>query len=137
MSGFWERCATSPVSSPGAKFFVLSSISEGVSLTLLEAMARSLPVVATAVGGNPEVVDDGVTGLLVPSRDPERLASAMLRLHQDSDERARMGGAARQRVERHFDIRGMVGRYETLYQAGRLAKKTPVITLSPTLREPS
>ena len=67
-----------------ASLFVLSSISEGISLTLLEAMARGLPVVATRVGGNPEVVVDGVTGILVPPRNPQALAKAMLRLNADA-----------------------------------------------------
>jgi len=101
-----------------ASFFVLSSISEGVSLTLLEAMARGLPVAATAVGGNPEVVAEGETGLLTPARDPARMAQAMLALHRDRALRARMGDAARRRVEAHFDIRGMVSRYEALYDVG-------------------
>ena len=60
-----------------ARMYVLSSVSEGVSLTLLEAMACGLPIVATRVGGTPEVVSDGVTGLLVPPRDPPSLAAAM------------------------------------------------------------
>lgn len=98
-----------------ARMFVLSSISEGVSLTLLEAMARGLPLVATAVGGNPEVVDDGVTGLLVPPRNPEAMASALLRLHQDASLRERMGRQGRERVERQFDIRRTVAAYEALY----------------------
>ena len=63
-----------------ASLFVLSSLTEGISLTLLEAMARGLPIVATHVGGNPEVVEDGVTGLLVPPRDPAALAAAVLRI---------------------------------------------------------
>src|SRR6202011_4898704 len=66
-----------------ASLFVLPSLTEGVSLTLLEAMARGLPVVATHVGGNPEVVADGETGLLTPPGDPAALAQAMLRLRRD------------------------------------------------------
>lgn len=100
----------------GARQFVLSSISEGISLTLLEAMARGLPLVATAVGGNPEVVADGVTGILVPPRDPERMAQALSRLHGDFHLRREMGQMGRQRVEEHFDIRRMVARYEALYE---------------------
>lgn len=101
----------------GARLFVLSSLSEGISLTLLEAMARGLPLVVTAVGGNPEVVEDGATGLLVPARDPEKMAEALLRLQGDFSLRQQMGAAGRHRVERHFDIRRMVARYEGLYQA--------------------
>ncbi len=99
-----------------ARFFVLSSVSEGVSLTLLEAMASGLAVAATRVGGNPEVVVDGETGLLVPAREPAALAAALLRLHRDAAERGRMGTAGRRRVEEHFDVRGMVARYEALYR---------------------
>jgi glycosyltransferase involved in cell wall biosynthesis len=98
-----------------ARLFVLSSITEGISLTLLEAMACGLPVVATRVGGNPEVVADGETGLLVPPRDPGALANAVLGLWGQADTCARMGLAGRQRVEQHFDVRRMVADYEALY----------------------
>jgi glycosyltransferase involved in cell wall biosynthesis len=98
-----------------ASVFVLPSLSEGVSLTLLEAMARGLPVVATRVGGNPEVVVDGETGLLVPARDPAALAAGVLRLFRDPGEGRRMGAAGRMRVETHFDVRRMAARYEALY----------------------
>ena len=95
--------------------FVLSSITEGISLTLLEAMARGLPVVATRVGGNPEVVADGETGLLVSPRDPGALANAMLGLWTQMDTCSLLGLAGRHRVEQHFDVRRMVADYETLY----------------------
>jgi glycosyltransferase involved in cell wall biosynthesis len=102
----------------GASFFVLASISEGMSLTLLEAMATGLPVVATRVGGNPEVVADGETGLLVPPREPEALADAMLWMLRRPDARQRMGSAARRRVEDRFDLRHTVEAYEQLYLRG-------------------
>jgi glycosyltransferase involved in cell wall biosynthesis len=100
----------------GASLFVLSSLTEGISLTLLEAMARGLPVVATRVGGNGEVVADGETGLLVPPRSPNDLADAILRLHDEPQAARAMGLAGRARVERHFDVRNMVGRYESIYR---------------------
>jgi glycosyltransferase involved in cell wall biosynthesis len=100
----------------GASMFVLPSLTEGVSLTLLEAMARGLPIVATRVGGNAEVVSDGETGLLVPARSPDQLAAAMLKLRGDPAAAERMARAGRQRVEQHFDARRMVGDYENLYR---------------------
>jgi glycosyltransferase involved in cell wall biosynthesis len=103
-----------------ASLYVLSSLSEGVSLTLLEAMATGLPVVATSVGGTPEVVMDQHTGLLVPPADAAALAEAMTRLVQDPDLAQRLGSAGRRRVERHFDIRRMVADYEAMYVGGRL-----------------
>ncbi|MGL4551222.1 MAG: glycosyltransferase [Gemmataceae bacterium] len=98
-----------------ARLFVLSSVTEGISLTLLEAMARGLPIVATAVGGNPEVVADGETGLLVPPRDPAALADALSHCWTRPELCARMGVAARKRVERRFDVRRMITTYERLY----------------------
>ncbi len=98
-----------------AGLFVLPSLTEGVSLTLLEAMACGLAVVATRVGGNPEVVADGETGLLTPSGDPAALAAALLRLRRDDDERRRMGRAGRRRVELRFDVRRMTAEYEKMY----------------------
>jgi sugar transferase (PEP-CTERM/EpsH1 system associated) len=95
--------------------FVLPSRSEGISLTLLEAMACGLPIVATRVGGTPEVVIDGQTGLLVPPRDPAALAHAVLQLRRDPDGARRMGEAGRRRVERDFGIHRMVGDYLALY----------------------
>ncbi len=98
-----------------AGLFVLSSLTEGVSLTLLEAMACGLAVVATRVGGNPEVVADGETGLLVPSGDPAALARALLRLRRNEGERRGMERAGRCRVERCFDVRRMTAAYEAMY----------------------
>ncbi|MBI2806387.1 MAG: glycosyltransferase [Planctomycetes bacterium] len=98
-----------------ASMYVLSSISEGVSLTILEAMACGLPVVATNVGGTPEAVADGATGVLVAPRNPESLALALLRLYRDPVAARRMGEAGRLRVQEHFDVRKMVARYERLY----------------------
>lgn len=97
--------------------FVLPSLTEGIALTLLEAMATGLPVVATRVGGTSEVVADGKTGLLVPSQCPERLAEAMLSLFQDPAAARLMGQAGRRRVESAFDVRTMVAAYEALYRS--------------------
>jgi glycosyltransferase involved in cell wall biosynthesis len=99
-----------------SSLLVLPSLTEGISLTLLEAMARGLPVVATRVGGNPEVVADGETGFLVPAREPGRLAECMVRLLRDPVLSRAMGLRARQRVERDFEASRMVARYEALYR---------------------
>lgn len=97
-------------------FFVSSSLSEGISLTLLEAMAVGLPVVTTAVGGNPEIVLEGQTGRLAPAGDPAALARAIVDLCAELDLWSAMGTLGRQRVERHFEIRQMVRGYEALYE---------------------
>jgi glycosyltransferase involved in cell wall biosynthesis len=99
-----------------AGVFVQPSRSEGISLTLLEAMARGLPVIATRVGGNSEVVEDGVNGFLVASEDPPALAAAVLALRADPDRARELGLAGRRRVEETFDVRRMVADYERLYQ---------------------
>lgn len=109
-----------------AGLFVLPSRTEGISLTLLEAMASGLPVVTTRVGGNPEVVAEGETGLLVPPGDPPALADALQRLWHDAAARQRLGQAGRLRVVQNFDIRHMVAEYEELYRGkqGRLLCRT-------------
>jgi glycosyltransferase involved in cell wall biosynthesis/cellulose synthase/poly-beta-1,6-N-acetylglucosamine synthase-like glycosyltransferase len=99
-----------------AQLFVQSSLSEGISLTLLEAMAAGVPIVATRVGGTPEVVDHGVTGLLVAPSDPKWLAAAMLTILNDRALAQRMSEAARARAERYFNVRLMAASYESLYE---------------------
>jgi glycosyltransferase involved in cell wall biosynthesis len=98
-----------------ATLFVLASLSEGISLTLLEAMAASLPIVATDVGGNREIVAAGETGLLVPAGSPESLARAILEVVEDPAGARALGRAGRHRAEVSFDVRKMVSGYENLY----------------------
>jgi glycosyltransferase involved in cell wall biosynthesis len=102
---------------PAADLYVSSSISEGISITILEAMAAKVPVVATAVGGTPEVlptVDDG--GILVPSRDPGRLAAAILSVERDPAMRAAIAAAGRRRLESDFTLNRMVDEYVRTYR---------------------
>lgn len=106
-----------------AGFFVTSSLTEGISLTLLEAAAVGLPILATRVGGNPEIVIDGVTGRLVPSACPERLATGIVELCRLQPMWRDMGQQGRQRVLEHFDARQMIGHYELLY-ADLMKQKT-------------
>jgi glycosyltransferase involved in cell wall biosynthesis len=94
---------------------VLCSTSEGMSNALLEYMAAGRAIVATAVGGNTELIVDGVHGLLVPAGDPPRLAAAIRRLLLDGNLRTRLGAAARQRVEEHYSREAMVRRFEAFY----------------------
>jgi len=96
---------------------VLPSLSEGLSNTLLESMAAGVPVVATRVGGNPEVVEEGVTGLLVPPRDPAALAKAICQLLENPELASRFGQAGRQRVAKLFSLEKMVRETEQLYLA--------------------
>jgi glycosyltransferase involved in cell wall biosynthesis len=94
---------------------VLSSTSEGFSNVLLESMAVGIPVVATRVGGNPEIVIDGVTGYLIPPADPRAMAEAILHLLDMPNEATEMGAAGRTRVEENFSVESMVRSYERLY----------------------
>jgi glycosyltransferase involved in cell wall biosynthesis len=110
--------------------FVLSSDFEGNPLAVLEALAAGKPVVATAVGGVPELVDDGETGTLVSTGDVPAFARAMGTLLADSELRERMGRFAGLRALRDFDIQAMARAYEELYEAclrkgGREPKKGP------------
>lgn len=99
-----------------AGFFISSSRTEGISLTLLEAMSVGLPVIATAVGGNPEIVVPDQTGYLVPAADPNGLADSVIKLCNERGRWLEMGEQGRQRVAEHFDVRRMVSDYETLYR---------------------
>jgi glycosyltransferase involved in cell wall biosynthesis len=100
-----------------ADIFVLPTVRrEGLSLAVLEAMQHALPVIASRVGGVPEVVDDGVSGMLVPPGSPERLAQAIRTLADDESLRRRMGASGRNRVERLFGIERMVAQIESLYE---------------------
>jgi glycosyltransferase involved in cell wall biosynthesis len=98
-----------------ADIYVNSSISEGISLTILEAMAASLPVVATAVGGTPEVVDSSC-GVLVPARDSASLGAALVELASSPSKRTALGRTGRQRVLSTFTIDRMVATYEQVYE---------------------
>ncbi len=97
--------------------FVLPSLNEGMGRVLIEAMAVGCPVVATRVGGIPDVVTDRTTGLLVPPRDDRALAEAILTLLQDRSRRVAYGEAARRRVDGRFDVETMVRNIERLYDA--------------------
>ena len=103
--------------------FVLPSLGEGISNTILEAMATGLPVVATRVGGNPELVVEGRTGRLVPVSDPEALAAALAELGADGDRRRAMGEAALERVRSRFHWDRTVAAYLEVYD--RLLGKAP------------
>ena len=99
-----------------ADVFVLSSTSEGLPLSILEAMAAGLPVVASSVGGVPEAVEDGETGLLVPPRDPVRLAAALERLLVDPALRRRLGSNGRERVRQHFGLEAFQQAHVAVYR---------------------
>ncbi len=101
---------------PGLDLYVNSSIFEGVSLTILEAMAAGLPVVATAVGGTPEVVSDGVTGRLVPARQPMTLAHAISTLLSNQTMARSFATQGRARVEQRFSLNRMVQSYAAIYR---------------------
>ena len=100
-----------------ADLFVLSSRSEGLPLSILEAMAVGLPVVASSVGGVPELIVDGETGFLVPPGDSHALAAAIERLLDDAALRRRLGAAGRSRVSEHFDLASARRAHLDLYRA--------------------
>lgn len=100
----------------GLDLFVLSSLSEGYSMALLEACAVALPIVATDVGGNAEIVHDGHTGRLVPPGDQLALADAMLALLREPQQASACGRAAREWVEAYGSLETMAGRYALLYR---------------------
>jgi sugar transferase (PEP-CTERM/EpsH1 system associated) len=97
--------------------YVLGSLTEGISNSLLEAMATGLPVVATVTGGNPEVVVDGQSGILFPVGDASSLAAHLVRLQAKPEERSRLGEGALRRVRTSFSLEAMVQNYAELYQS--------------------
>ena len=97
--------------------FVLSSLSEGLSLTLIEACAAAKPMVATDVGGNPEIVEHESNGLLVPSDRPEDLAKAILEILSHEVKARLMGEKGRKKFEEEFTLDVMVKKYEDLYES--------------------
>jgi L-malate glycosyltransferase len=101
---------------PALDIFVNSSISEGISLTILEAMAAGLPVIATGVGGTPEVVDESC-GRLVPARDTAAIAAMLASLAAEPALRRQLGRRARQRVETRFTLDRMIGEYRAAYES--------------------
>lgn len=104
--------------------FVLPSLAEGISNTILEAMATGLPVLATNVGGNADLVSDGDSGLLVAASDVEAMAHGLVKMYLDRPTTEKMGLAGRARVERDFSLQAMVGRYQSLYDE-MLQTKSP------------
>jgi sugar transferase (PEP-CTERM/EpsH1 system associated) len=99
----------------GLDCFVLPSLAEGISNTILEAMATGLPVIATGVGGNAELVSHGRTGEIVPAADPDALARALVAMARSPERSAAMGREGRIEVERRFSLSAMVGAYQELY----------------------
>ncbi len=97
--------------------FVLPSLREGLPLTILEAMACGKPVIATNVGGVPEVVNDGVSGILVYQGDPEALHRAMNELLEDREKLKRMGHNGKKVCNENFDSKTMIGKIENLYDS--------------------
>src|SRR5690606_7128122 len=104
---------------PAFSIFAMSPISEGYSIALLEACASALPIVATRVGGNGEIVADGVNGLVVPPGAPEALAAAFERLLGDPPLAAEMGGAGRAWLLSNATFEVMSSRYLDVYANGR------------------
>ena len=96
--------------------FVLPSLAEGISNTILEAMATGLPVLATAVGGNRELVREGETGTLVPRDDPESMATALRAYAESGELGRRQGKAARRAIENEFGMDAMVDGYMKIYE---------------------
>lgn len=95
--------------------FTLTSTTEGISMTVLEAMAAGLPIVATDVGGNREIVAPPACGLIVPPGDPEALSRAYLELLADAQRRGQIGRNARRRAVEHFSLNQMIAEYAKVY----------------------
>ena len=101
----------------------MPSYYEAFGISVIEAMAFGLPVVATTAGGLPEVVDDGVTGILVPPGDSQALSDALMRLLRDPDLRRRMGRAGQERVRSEFTVDQIVPKTLAVYESVVRAEK--------------
>ena len=97
--------------------FVLPSRSEGMPNAVLEAMACGIPTIATSVGGSPEIIEDGISGMLIASEDEGHLTRALTELIQDDEKRRMIGSEGRKRVLSHFNLKKMVLKYQELYEA--------------------
>lgn len=109
----------------GLHAFALPSLGEGISNTILEAMASALPVVATAVGGNADLVDHGQTGYIVSPSNPQTMALRLVELASSPEQARSMGQAGRQRVEATFSMQAMVSTYQRVYDQ-QLLRLRPV-----------
>lgn len=112
----------------GFDVFVMSSETEGLGTSILDAMACGKPVVGTRAGGIPEVIDDGVTGEVVPAKDPKAMAKAIVGLLRDPERRARMGAAGLERVRDRFTVERMVSGTRRVYEK---AVKEPRLQAEP------
>jgi glycosyltransferase involved in cell wall biosynthesis len=104
---------------------VLPSWSEGLPNVVMESVAVGTPVVATRVGGIPEIIEDGVSGLLVPPRDPAALAAALIRLLEDPELAARMATRAHEALRQHFSFDRVIAELESLYAQARTVEPNP------------
>jgi len=104
--------------------FVLPSLSEGLSMALLEAMAAGKPVVATNVGGNPELVVDGDTGFLIDAESPESISNRVVQVLRDKQRAGRMGDSGRRRAQDKFSFRAMVDRYQKCYEQATTGRRS-------------
>jgi sugar transferase (PEP-CTERM/EpsH1 system associated) len=109
----------------GLQAFVLPSLAEGISNTILEAMASGLPVVATAVGGNADLVQHGQTGYLVPPANAQAMANQIVELAANPERARRMGEAGRQRVQANFSMQSMVSTYQSVYDR-QIRRQLPI-----------
>jgi glycosyltransferase involved in cell wall biosynthesis len=112
---FLGQCSNVPEVLKRMSIFTLSSTTEGLSMTVLEAMAAGLPIVATDVGGNRELVQPPECGLVVPARDPRALGQAYIELLLNPQRRAQMSAASRARVVQYLNLELTLAQYTKLY----------------------
>lgn len=109
----------------GFSCFVLPSLAEGISNTILEAMASGLPVIATGVGGNADLVADGETGQIVPAADPKTMAESLIKFASSAAQSRAMGLAGRERVVQRFSMQAMVNTYQRVYDEQLRRRRGP------------